>query len=235
MSTELIVNTAWMAVLLGGMIWTVLLRERVRTRKLKALAPTLCFSMVNGTGKAGLNEFCFQTPLFAFGDSGSNRISNAMQGTAGGLRAVLFDLRYYADSGGTVETAGRSTRRRTVAAFAAPHGDLPTFSVKENRFLSRRATEKIPIEGSPDFSDRFIVTGTDRAAVQRLFRPTLAEALVATRLPEKLVIEGAGPWLVFYRSNRRLRPKDWKDFLDESATAARIILSHQVSLNTLSA
>ena len=229
MNTVLIVNCAWVTALLGGMIWTIFLRERTRTRKLKGLAPTFGFCMVNGNGKAALNEFCFGTPLFFCGDCGSNRISNAMKGSAAGLRCVLFDLRYEVDNGGTVENAGKTTYRRTVAAYAAPHIDLPTFSIKKNGFFSRRAADKVPIEGDPDFSDRFVVTGADRAAVQRVFRPALTRSLVAAHLPEKLIIEGAGSSLVFYHSNKRLRPEHWKQFLDETSTIAGEFLSHQAS------
>ena len=235
MNTELIVNCTWGAVLLGGMIWTIFLRERARTRRLQALAPTLGFSMVNGTGKASLNEFCFQTPLFDRGSRGTNRIWNAMEGPAGGLRTVLFDLRYYVDSFGTIETAGRSTHRRTVAAFAAPRGELPTFCITKNGFFSRRASDRIPIEGNPEFSDRFVVIGADRAAVQTLFGPALTGFLVATQLPEKIVIEGAGPWLVLYRGNKRLRPQHWKEFLDEASTVAGEFLQHCAAFQTAKA
>lgn len=215
---EVILVSAAVASAIGVTIWRSIAREKLRTRTLSNLATGLGFSMVReGT------TYRFDSPVFHKGDKGRNRIRNAMEGTMGGLPAVLFDFSYEIDRGGE---DGTVSTWHTVAAFAFRGTDFPSFSITKSGFLSRRAEHKVEIEGNPEFSERFVVTGRDKLAVQKLLNPGLIQSVVSGRQSEKLVIEGAGPWLVLYRTRRRIRPEQWKDFLDETSTIATAWLRH---------
>jgi hypothetical protein len=125
-----------------------------------------------------------------------------MDGMVAGLRAVLFDLYYEIDRGGE---DGKVSTWHTVAAFAFPGRDFPSFSITKSGFLSRRVAQKLEIEGNVEFSERYVVTGKDKLAVQKLLNPGLIQSVVSGRQSGKLVIEGAGHWLVLYRAGGRVR------------------------------
>jgi hypothetical protein len=148
-----------------------------------------------------------------------------MAGTVAGLQAVVFDLHFRDDE---------TNVRHTVAAFAFPNSDFPRFSIAKSGFLSRRAPHKVEIEGNPEFSERFVVNSKEQAAIRELLNGTLIQSVVLARPSEKLVIEGAGQWLVLYRRGRRVRPERWKEFLDEASTIASTfvqcgVAAHQTS------
>lgn len=222
---EVILIGAAVALVFGMIIWSLVLREQIRTKKLTAVGAGLGLSMVKEN-----TLYRIDTPLFHLGDEGANRFRNAMEGTVAGLQTVFFDLYYEVDRGGD---DGKTSAWYTAAAFAFPNREFPTFSITKSGFLSRRARNKVEIEGNPEFSERFVVNGKEQAAIRELLNGALIQTVVSARPSEKLVIEGAGSWLVLYRRGRRVRPEHWKEFLDETSTIASAFVrygaSHQTS------
>lgn len=180
---EFILPFIGFVLLMGVTIWRSFARERLRTRRLTNLAPTLGFSMMNQS-----RFYPIDTSLFHLGDNGRNLVKNAMEGTVAGLQAAVFDFYFETDRG---EDSTRSWH--TVAVFAFPGRDRPHFSIARAGLLSRRASHRIEIEGNPEFSQHFVVTGKDRPAVQKLLNPRRMQTVVSARRSEKLIIEGAGP------------------------------------------
>lgn len=214
-------NTTLMWVLIGivgvgsiaSLIVTVIRREKARGRALAAVAQELGFSLVNGDGNLHLDAFSIATNLFT--QDASGKAYNALEGKAAGLRVILFDYRYVTGSGDSV-----STVQQTVATFATPRNNLPKFVLKKKRLLSRLSSKKIEIDGNPEFSRRFALTGADAIATQTLFGPALAGFLASTKLEEKFLLEGGGQWLVLYREGQRLRPEQWRGFFEETSQIA---------------
>jgi hypothetical protein len=93
-------------------------------------------------------------------------------------------------------------------------------------FVSRFSSHKIKIDNDAQFAKRFVVTGNDEAAVRALVSPALAQYLASAQLPEKIVIEGAGSWLMLYRRGKRLRPRQWREFADTTSVIAREIIRY---------
>ena len=104
---ELILGCGAFALVIGMIIWRVILRERLRTKKRARLAPGLGFSMVKEH-----TVYPVDTPLFHKGDRGSYRIQNGMEGVVAGMQTVLFDLHYEVDCG---SEDGKASAWRTVA------------------------------------------------------------------------------------------------------------------------
>ncbi len=209
---ETILAFVAVAMLIGVTVWRSFARERLRSNRLAALAPHLGFSTVKENTK-----YAFGTPLFYKGETGKNLIRNAMEGMVAGLPAMVFDLRYDVNSGGE---EGTSSTWRTVAAFSFPNGDFPSFTITRSGFLARRAADKVEIAGNPEFSERFVVNGKNKEAIQTLLNAGVVQSLVSARASDNLVVEGAGTWLVLYRKGRRIRPQQWKEFLDETSLIA---------------
>lgn len=76
------------------------------------------------------------------------------------------------------------------------------------------------LETSPEFSNRFLLTGKDAGGIRRLFSTTQVNFLLNANLRDKWRVEGAGPWLVFYQPQKRLLPKAWAGFLEQASQLA---------------
>ena len=176
------------------------------------------FSMVQPGTRFGID-----TPLFHRGKRDKNLLCNAMEGNAAGMRMVLFDFYYQIDVGEWMTTA-RKIWGCTVAAFKAPAKDFPFFSITRKGIATWLEPNRIQIEEDTPFSERFAVTGTDESAVRAVFSPAHRHYLISEQLPEKIVIEGAGSWLVLYRRNKNIHPEHWKEFVDQTSAIARSFL-----------
>ena len=114
----------------------------------------------------------------------------------------------------------------TVAAFKAPAKDFPFFSITRKGIATWLEPNRIQIEEDTPFSERFAVTGTDESAVRAVFSPAHRHYLISEPLPEKILIEGAGSWLVLYRRNKNIHPEHWKEFVDQTSAIARSFLQY---------
>ena len=146
----------------------------------------------------------------------------ALEGTINGRRILLFDFSYDTGSG---EDA--STHFMTVAAFAFPGQNLPSFQLGRRSILGRG----IEIEGNPEFAKRFRLTGEDQAAIRSLFTPSLVNLLASTELDkQKVALEGAGDWLVFYRGT--ISAGQCRSFLEQTSQIASGFATHMGSSNS---
>lgn len=221
-ATEALGIAALIATLLGGIGFIVVwVRwERTRTRALATLAPQLGLSIVNSNLSSWLTSLGLSANLFSKGQGRSGRLKNAIEGIVGELHVALFDYSYnkpgnYTGDGPDVGIPVS----QTVAAFTGAKKNLPAFVTRTGRLL-QSSKNKVEIKGSPEFSERFVVFGTDVEAVQELFCPALTAFLLTTSLEGDLVIEGAGIWLVLYRDGRRVPLEQYQSFLDESSHLA---------------
>ena len=100
-----------------------------------------------------------------------------------------------------------SYTRQTVGAIRTPHRSLPGFRLVREGFFSKLlaglGAQDLDFESDPQFSSAYRVTGSDEAAVRRLFNPEV-RAFFASR--QDWLVEGAGPWLVMYRAGHRIGP-----------------------------
>jgi len=211
MPKEILIGLISLAAVFGIPIAWSILRPKKRKQALSELAQQLGWTL--NTDRLKLAA----TPCFTGKDK--PRVDNVMEGSVSGLRARMFDFRY--DEGGDDATV---TRVLTTAAFSSPEHQLPTFVLKK-KGLFGSSRDRVEVAGQPEFVKHFVVTGKDKLSISSLFNPQLVDFLLSTNHnKEKLCLEGAGPWLVFYRQKTlggaKLSPKQWAAFLQETSQIA---------------
>ncbi len=147
----------------------------------------------------------------------SRQLLGPIQGVARGAPVSIFDYRYFITSGNN----NNRSREQTVACFDLPGAALPAFSLRPETVWSKMGAmlggQDIDFDSAPDFSSRYILQGTDEAAVRRLFGDRVL-AFYAAR--PGLCTEGGGDRLIFYRADKRVKPEALSAFLDEGLEIA---------------
>lgn len=187
----------------------VIFSRRRRTRSLTTVAQQLGFSF-RGTDYP--NDARLDVPLVHQGDY--DEAKYIMEGSVGGLRTVLFDFTFGGRMG-----VGKSGRRwsesQSVAAFASPAHRFPAFRLQK-KGLVPLARHRVKLEGSPQFSQRFMLTGKDAEGIRKVYGACLVDFLLNASLNGRWRVEGAGQWLVFYRPRKRLLPNAWSGFVEQA-------------------
>jgi hypothetical protein len=220
--------------------WT-LIRERRRAQRVAQTARELGLSF-HPDGRFLLGEGFDALPLFALARIARwASIQNVMQGTIDSRRMVICDYHY-----ATGSPSNRNDYYHTIAAFRIGGGVLPEFAVRLARPALARAVlsgplgaaligllpsgraigtalaaadeQRIEIAAPAAFAERYVVSGSDRAAVLRRLRPPLLEYLASR--PEPLFVESAGGWLAVFRRHY-VAPAALAEFLAEAREFVR--------------
>ena len=80
--------------------------------------------------------------------------------------------------------------------------------------------QDIDIDSSPEFSRRYVVKGTDEAAIRAALYPN-ATSYFAEH--EGWTIEARSGTVAIYRASSRPKPDDFRMFVEEACTAARAL------------
>lgn len=162
------------------------------------------------------------TPCFS--GKTNPRVDNVMEGSASGLQALMFEHLYDEEMSDPEGGTSTVTRIRTIAAFSSLQHQLPSFALKKKGPIGK-SRDRVEVLGQPGFIKRLVLTGKDKASISSLFDPQLVTFLGCASRNERLCLEGAGSWLVFYYENafgqgKRLSPKKWAGFLQETSQIA---------------
>jgi hypothetical protein len=209
----LVIGTiAGAVILIGGILAFFILKERKRTEVLGFTAEEmgLAFSpKVDRTFLSTMPEF----HLFSRGRS--KRVSNLMEGTFGGTRALVFDYKYTTGGG-----KNSHTYRQTVICFELQNTLLPSFSLRPENVLhklgSRLGYQDIDFEDYPEFSARYLLRGSDEEAIRNVFTDSI---LSFYEMASRLCTEGNGSRMLFYRQSKRVRPEELQMLLEEGLEA----------------
>ena len=139
-----------------------------------------------------------------------------MTGSAGGLRAVLFDYQF---------TVGRGryshTYKQTVAAYSKTGAYLPIFEIRARGFWQKVFGNKgINFDSHPEFTRRSYVRSDDELKTREVITPGLLSFLEQGDPNKKWRLEGDGEILIVYRSEKRVKPPDFRTFLEETSSLA---------------
>ena len=155
---------------------------------------------------------------------GLTRATSVMRGTTTrGSPALLFDYHVTFSVGNNT-----STLELTVAAFDLASEPLPVFDAEGRQDWSTRLINKaladkvIDFPDDHDFTRYFNVTGGDAQAVRRLLNPDARAFL--TRRRAEWTFRSNGRWLVMYRSHKRLKPEDYRSFV-EGASEVMLVMT----------
>jgi len=104
----------------------------------------------------------------------------------------------------------------TVVAFHSGKRSLPSFELRPEHFghkiASSLGSQDIDFDTNPVFSKKYLLRGSDEAAVRELFG---SEVIRFFEKHSEWCVEGQGEWMIFYREQKVLKPKDITTFLEE--------------------
>ncbi len=215
MMKEILMGVISLVVVFGIRIAWAMVRSKARKQALSELAQQLCWTLNAGRLKLAA------TPCFT--GKTNPRVENVMEGRSSGLSAMMFDYLYDEEVTDTEGGSSTVTRIRTIAAFSSPQHQLPIFGLKKKGLICK-SPDRVDVAAQPEFVKRLVLTGKDKPSISSLFNSELVSFLLSTRHNEKLCLEGAGPWLVFYYEKvlggGKLSPKQWAGFLQETSQIA---------------
>jgi hypothetical protein len=222
------------------------LRERGRIRQLEKQAEALGFSF-SKEGDARIYDQAHRFVLFSQGRTGKMR--NLMQGQweapGDGAAGETVDIALFEYIFTT--PYGRYTElwRQTVLRIHDEELDLPTFSItpepifnamlenaREPELRERLVgTAGLDFKEHPTFEEAMHVQGPDRTAI----RPLFSDAVIALyEEAEVLCTEGSGPYLLIYRYDNLIAPKEIPAFVAQARTAYEHIRERAVASRYLS-
>jgi hypothetical protein len=186
--------------------------ERKRSEALAAVAAQLGLTFsAKDQQQAPLQ---MQTALFQKGHGKEFR--NIMTGSAGGLRVVLFDYKFTVGSG-----KYSHTYRQTVAAYTKNGVQLPVLEIRQRGLWRKIFSGKgLRFDSDPEFARRMYVHCADEMRAQSIFTPALLSFLGQLDPGKKWRFEGQGDTLLVYRSEKKVKPPDFRNFLDETSSLA---------------
>jgi hypothetical protein len=156
-------------VTLGVLAFGVMLyyREMRRREDLQNVAGKLGFSFCPEGDPHLLGKFG-QFHLFSQGRS--RKVRNVMRGEIQDIAVSLFDYRYTTGSG-----KHSHTHAQTVVLFESERLALPFFTLRPEGFFHKMAGafgyEDIDFDGSPAFSDAYLLKGTHEDLIRAIFEP----------------------------------------------------------------
>ena len=184
--------------------------QQKRIEALQRAGAGLGLFLASESDAAALQSSLSGFHLFAQGHS--RRLSGLIQGVARGAPVSLFDYRYFISSG----NRNNRIREQTAICFELAGATLPAFALRPETVWSKMGAwlggQDIDFESAPDFSSRYVLQGTDEAAVRGLFGDRVL-AFYAAR--PGLCTEGGGDRLLVYRADKRVKPEALGAFMDE--------------------
>jgi len=185
--------------------------ERKRSEALSGVASQMGFAF--STKDEGQAPH-LQTALFQKGHGKEFR--NIMTGSANSLPAVLFDYKFTVGSG-----RYSHTYKQTVAAFSKSGLQLPVFEIRQRGLWLKIFTGKgMRFDSHPEFARKMYVRCSDEMRGQSLFTPALLSFIDQIDPGKKWRFEGEGSTLIVYRSEKKVKPPDFRSFLDETSSLA---------------
>jgi hypothetical protein len=182
-------------------------QQQKRIEEMRALAQVMGYQYQEGA--AAPDEALAGFALFSQGHT--RRATNLLSTEVDGSAAKIMDYRY--ESG-----YGKSRRIETQSVLLLESGrlDLPAFVLRPEGLFQKLAgflgQQDIDFEGHPDFSESYVLQGSDERQLRALFN---GEMLSFLAWRPGLCIEGHGRRLLYYRASKLATPAAIPSFLAE--------------------
>jgi len=155
---------------------------------------------------------------FALFDIGrARRSSNLLRGTFGGRDVEVFDYSYTTGGG-----KNQHTSLQTVVHIEDPALSLPWFSVRPENVMHKMmgafGYQDIDLPENPEFSKRFLLRGSDEAAIRERFVDALPDILDANR---GIGVDGGGGHLYVFLPGRRPKVDAFPEWLTQADEVIR--------------
>lgn len=191
--------------------------ERRRREALSGLAMRLGLHFEATTQQLPGEEY---GPLPLFTRGYSKCAKNVLRSSTGDAPLALFDYQYTIGSG-----KNSSTHNQTVAVFRLSGKTLPWFTMAPEHIFHKLGAifgyHDIDFTNQEEFSRAYFLRGKDEQAIRALFQPPVLAFFA--RHPGWMV-EGGSDHLLLYRSGKRIKPDQTRQFLDETSRIAQVFV-----------
>ena len=192
--------------IVGGIIYAKW-HEYKRKQGLRKIAEDLGLDYVED-GKHHLFNSLSDLSLFSGGRS--RKCSQMICGETDEVTIGIFDYTYHSGRGDD-----KRSYTQSVIALQSEQIKLPQFQMRPQSSIldilgSVLGIQNIDFETHPEFSKMFILQGNDEAAIREFFD---ADWLSFLERYKGFSLEGRNGALIFYCSNRQIRPSEIKDYL----------------------
>ncbi|HXX02521.1 MAG TPA: hypothetical protein VEJ00_14995 [Candidatus Acidoferrales bacterium] len=195
---------------------------RQRTRDMTAIAQQLGLTFVGDHWRGPTLSPRFKMTLL---QRMHGRFRNVMIGSSGGLEVAVFDYTY---------SQGKSSVTLTLACFSQD-ADLSPFELRPEGFFDKIGDailhNDLDFDSHPDFSNRYHLRSPDEKHTRMLFSPSLLTYFEQIPLDRKWHVEASGPTLVLYEFRGRVATDNIPNFLNDTSSIARTILSSSSALS----
>jgi hypothetical protein len=199
----------------------LLLARRARQQRTEALRGTSGAMGFAFEDKGNLEQLQARGSLPIFDRGHGKRVSNVMTGRAGGTdqEVALFDYQYTTGAG-----KESHTWRQTVALFPSGARRLPDLVLAPENFFHKVGQvfgyQDVDFEANPDFSSRYLLRGPDESAIRAALSP---DKLSFFEHHLGWTVEVHGGTVGIYRSGKRCKPEDVREFLEDARAVLRAL------------
>ena len=155
--------------------------------------------------KGDIGKIATLSHLHLFSRGHSKRIRFLME-RPGSDAVSIFDYHFVTGGG-----KNSQHHRQTVFLFQSTRFKLPEFNLRPESIFDKIGqtfgSQDIDIESAERFSKAFLLRGKDEPLIRKLFQADIIH-LFEGREKEKLCVEGAGPTLILYFAEKRIKPEE---------------------------
>ena len=128
------------------------------------------------------------------------------------LGVIFCDYRYTVGSG-----KNSTTWQQTVILFCSPSINAPRFEIKPEGWLNKVGEligfQDIDFVESPEFSKKYVLTGSDEAAIRDFLRPGILQLLVGFK---NLCLEVRPGSMMFWFDRKRISPAEFNVVFEQA-------------------
>ncbi len=203
-------------VVVGLSLFGVYMYEKARTEQFQAVSDDLGLQF-HPKGDPAFQSSISHHRLFNQGRSRKTR--NMIFGQTEDVELAIFGYRYTTGTG-----EHQHTHQQTVISFQSSYLALPEFELRAESFFHKIGKvfgyTDVNFESHPQFSKRYLLRGSDEAAIRELFNSELREFFEAQ---EGVSVEASKDGLIYYRAGKRIKPTDVRSFMEEGFRVYRIL------------
>lgn len=151
----------------------------------------------------------------------SKNVSNVMKGKINHVFWTIFDYKY--TIGGEKDSRVYS---QTVAYGQIDEANFPVFSLGHEESFHKigdiLGAKDIDFKDNPGFSDKYLLKGSDEAAVRAVFKPHVLKFFEKKK--ERVNVEASRDKIIIYRNRDDVGPAGLSRFIEDASNILRLFL-----------
>lgn len=219
-------QTQWLIIIICGIVLSLIvsvIRDWLKSRRempvYRAVADSLNFTF---SEDAGMESLPRRDEFFLLTGKDSQHIPYMLSGTIGNVEVKILDYIYAIFS--STQGRQRRSKQETLVMFQSPDYRWPDFMMIPDSFALKLTEilgmKDIDFDDAPEFSKRYLLNGSDEAAIRRAFRQEVTDAFARRK---RWCLEAHGDVIVFRIKDKRVPPKDIRSFLEETIELLQLL------------